>query len=130
MSDSDLSSPWLSQRRVRPLDLVPLGTKAPAIMGGWWLKMATGWKWNGPGGNGGTFPRPGGDWDGHVILPEGADARNELRRLYSAYVNLLEIGRDRIVSAGGSCDPVDVMEAGDPALVRVRAFLFASAEGA
>ena len=50
-------------------------------------------------------------------------ARAELQRLYHAYVNLLEIGRDRIISAGGSCDPVDRMEEGDPTLVRVRAFL-------
>lgn len=50
-------------------------------------------------------------------------ARDEIRRLYAAYVRLLEIGRDRIIAAGGTCDPVDVMEAGDPALVRVRAFL-------
>lgn len=50
-------------------------------------------------------------------------ARDELRRLYAAYVRLLEIGRDRIIAAGGTCDPVDVMENGDPALVRVREFL-------
>lgn len=43
---------------------VPCGTKAPAIMGGWWYKLENGWKWNGPDGNGGTFPGPGGDWDG------------------------------------------------------------------
>lgn len=51
------------------------------------------------------------------------NARDELSRLYAAYVRLLEIGRDRIISAGGTCDPVDVMEKGDPALVRVRTFL-------
>lgn len=51
------------------------------------------------------------------------NARDELSRLYAAYVRLLEIGRDRIIAAGGTCDPVDVMEQGDPALVRVRAFL-------
>lgn len=54
---------------------------------------------------------------------QDARARDEIRRLYAAYVRLLEIGRDRIIAAGGTCDPVDVMEAGDPALVRVRAFL-------
>lgn len=44
----------------------------------------------------------------------------EIRRLTLAYVNLLEIGRDRIIALGGDCDPVDVMEAGDPALHRAR----------
>lgn len=50
-------------------DALP-GSKAPAIMGGWWWKTNDGqWKWNGPGGSGGTFPRPGGDWDGRIIPP-------------------------------------------------------------
>lgn len=44
----------------------PLGTRAPALMGGAWCKVERGWKWNGPDGNGGTFPRPGGDWDGRL----------------------------------------------------------------
>lgn len=46
-----------------------------------------------------------------------------LRSLYRAYVNTLEIGRDRIVMLGGDCDPVSVMENGDPALVAARAAL-------
>ena len=46
-----------------------------------------------------------------------------LKRLYRAYVNTLETGRDRIVMLGGTCDPVDVMERSDPALIAVRAFL-------
>ncbi|WP_312681313.1 hypothetical protein [Stenotrophomonas chelatiphaga] len=33
--------------------------------------------------------------------------------LYRAYVRLLESGRDRILDLGGTCDPVDVMEARD-----------------
>jgi hypothetical protein len=45
----------------------------------------------------------------------------ELKNLIRAYVSLLETGRDRIVSAGGNCDPVDVMEAGDPNLIAARA---------
>lgn len=45
----------------------------------------------------------------------------ELKALYRAYVGLLQIGRDRITDLGGTCDPVDVMENGDPALVRARA---------
>lgn len=51
----------------------PVGTKAPAIMGGAWLKVGQGrWQWNGgtrcPGS---TFPRPGGDWNGDLIYPDG-----------------------------------------------------------
>jgi hypothetical protein len=36
------------------------------------------------------------------------------------YVNTLEAGRDRIASLGGECDPVDVMEHGDPHLRKAR----------
>lgn len=63
---------WL--RKARKMDQklrdAPIGTKAPAIMGGHWYRTARGWKWNGPDGSGGTFPRPGGDWDGELIYPE------------------------------------------------------------
>ena len=47
------------------LDSAPLGTKAPAFGGGAWTKTESGWKWN----SGSTFPRPGGDWTGRLILP-------------------------------------------------------------
>lgn len=47
------------------LENAPLGTKAPAIGGGAWTKTERGWQWNG----GSTFPRPGGDWNGHLIPP-------------------------------------------------------------
>lgn len=53
-------------------------------------------------------------------LPPAIDLEQALRSLYRAYVRLLESGRDRIVSLGGSCDPVDVMEAGDIDLRKVR----------
>lgn len=46
-----------------------------------------------------------------------------LRRLMTDYVGLLEKGRDRIIDLGGTCDPVDVMEAGDPALRSARVAL-------
>jgi hypothetical protein len=52
-----------------------------------------------------------------------AELEGEVRQLMRAYVNLLEIGRDRIVQLGGTCDPVDVMESGDTALRRARAAL-------
>lgn len=48
-----------------------------------------------------------------------------LKDLRRAYVNLLESGRDRIVSLGGSCDPVDVMERNDPHLRRAAAAIAA-----
>ena len=48
----------------------PIGTKAPAISGGWWCKMpGGGWKWNGPDGTGGTFPGPGADWTSELRPP-------------------------------------------------------------
>lgn len=51
----------------RPWADYPLGTKAHAVTGGWWCHVLTGWKWNGPGGNGGTFPTPGGDACGKCV---------------------------------------------------------------
>lgn len=57
------------------LQRAPLGTKAPAIGGGYWLKVADGWKWF----NGDTFPSPGGDWDRTLVLPTVHTARPEPR---------------------------------------------------
>ncbi|MBH5389142.1 hypothetical protein [Bradyrhizobium diversitatis] len=57
------------------------------------------------------------------------DLAKELEKLSLAYVNLLEIGRDRIVALGGSCDPVHMMEAGDPSLRRAREALARHAVG-
>ncbi len=48
------------------LDAAPLGTKAPALMGGCWTRVEHGWQW---GKNGGVFPTPGGDWMGRLIYP-------------------------------------------------------------
>jgi hypothetical protein len=52
----------------------------------------------------------------------------ELKKLRRAYVALLEIGRDKIMSLGGDCDPLEVMESGDPAL-RSAVSAIAKAEG-
>lgn len=60
---SEPSSPAIT------LENAPLGTKAPSIGGGAWCKTARGWKWNGPGGYGSTFPRPGSEWDGRLLVP-------------------------------------------------------------
>lgn len=57
------------------LENAPIGTKAPAFIGGFWYRTERGWKWLGPDGNGGTFNRPGGDWDGRLIYPQ--EARDE-----------------------------------------------------
>lgn len=51
------------------------------------------------------------------------DLLTALKGLYRAYVVLLENGRDRIVSLGGQCDIVTVMEDNDPVLIRVRAVI-------
>ncbi|EKT4092724.1 TPA: hypothetical protein UOA80_001093 [Stenotrophomonas maltophilia] len=45
------------------------------------------------------------------------------KALYLAYVRLLESGRDRIIDLGGTCDPVDVMEANDVDLQAARRVL-------
>lgn len=62
---------------------------------------------------------------------ESAEARlarvaDSHRDLQTAYVRLLEAGRDRIMDLGGECDPVDVMEAADPWLSRARRELAAA----
>jgi hypothetical protein len=51
------------------------------------------------------------------------NARCALKDLTKAYVNLLEVGRDRIVSLGGDCDSVEKMETGDPVLAQARAVI-------
>lgn len=40
-----------------------------------------------------------------------------------SYVNSLESGRDRIIELGGTCDPVDAMEANNPELIDARKIL-------
>ena len=43
-----------------------------------------------------------------------------LRDLSRAYTTLIASGRERIIALGGDCDPVDVMERGDPYLRNAR----------
>lgn len=52
-----------------------------------------------------------------------------LRRLYQAYVRLLESGRDRITDLGGTCDQVDDMERKDPYLIEARNLLGIKIDG-
>ena len=54
---------------------------------------------------------------------ERDELREALRRLYRGYVVTLENGRDRIITLGGDCDPVDRMEREDPLLHDMRALL-------
>lgn len=54
------------------------------------------------------------------LIAAAPELLEALKTLYRAYVSLLETGRDRIISIGGDCDLVTVMEVGDPALRHVR----------
>jgi len=47
----------VKQPKDRPWKDYPIGTKAHALMGGWWTKTERGWQW----GSGATFPTPGAD---------------------------------------------------------------------
>lgn len=49
-----------------------------------------------------------------------AELEGALKDLIRGYVNTIENGRDRIIFLGGDCDPVDVMERGDPYLQEAR----------
>lgn len=71
MTRSTLDTGWcasLPNESARKLTLenAPLFTRAPAFGGGHWSRVERGWKWS---MGGGTFPRPGGDWTGELILP-------------------------------------------------------------
>ena len=53
----------------------PIGTKAHAVMGGYWIRVQHGWKWF----NGSTFPTPGGDACGACIeLPKTAASVSDI----------------------------------------------------
>jgi len=62
------------------------------------------------------------------LIAAAPDLLEALKRLARAYVSTMESGRDRIVALGGDCDPVDVMERGDPYL-RIAKEAIAKAEG-
>ncbi|WP_228263926.1 hypothetical protein [Marinobacter shengliensis] len=47
------------------LQNAPLGTTAPSVQGGHWIRTNLGWRWC----TGATFPSPGGDWNGDLIPP-------------------------------------------------------------
>ena len=59
--------------RDRPWWGYPIGTKAPALGGGHWIKVKGGWMWF----NGDIFPTPGADNTGKVILPPNAKLSHE-----------------------------------------------------
>jgi len=54
----------------------PIGTKAKAIGGGYWERSDNGWKWC----NGSTFPRPGADASGFVVLPLSNSINDKLNK--------------------------------------------------
>lgn len=64
----------------------PIGTQAPALMGGHWNRVQHGWQW---GKNGGTFPRPGGDWPGTLLLPLTKEAQDFAKKVLN-----LDIGAE------------------------------------
>lgn len=49
-----------------------------------------------------------------------------LKYLVRHYVGTMEHGRDRIIELGGTCDPLDVMDRGDPHLRHVREIIAAA----
>jgi len=48
------------------IENAPIGTIAPSVIGGHWVKTPCGWQSLG----GSTFPTPGGDWGGELIPPK------------------------------------------------------------
>ena len=54
------------------------------------------------------------------LREENARLREGMKDLIAAYVRTLEAARDHVVALGVSCNPVDVMEAADPALRAAR----------
>ena len=66
INDTDiLHTPF--QKKDRCWSAYPLGTKAHAYNGGYWLRVLEGWRWC----SGDTFPIPGGDAMGDCIeMPE------------------------------------------------------------
>ena len=58
-------TPFAGEDRLKS---APLGTKALAIDGGYWIRVVGGWQW--AFSRGGIYPRPGADWDGNLIYPE------------------------------------------------------------
>ncbi|MFZ2306799.1 MAG: hypothetical protein WAW73_20185 [Rhodoferax sp.] len=48
-----------------------------------------------------------------TLIAAAPELLDQLKAMNRAYVNLLETGRDRILQCGGTCDPVEVMEAND-----------------
>lgn len=77
----------------------------------------------------GLHKLPYGDYDLYAAPPAQAVDLGDLKALYRAYVHLLESGRDRIIDLGGTCDPVDVMEANDVDLQAARRVLDGQAVG-
>lgn len=57
------------------------------------------------------------------------DLYDALARLERAYASALHVGYERILALGGDCDPPEMMERGDSALISARAALAKAEEG-
>lgn len=64
------------------------------------------------------------------LKKQNADLLLALRETYRAYVNVLEVGRDRIMDLGGDCDTVERMEENDPQLRKLRDLFATAAQSA
>lgn len=72
--DAGFGGPVFDVTKIKPIapwSTYPLGTRAVAIGGGHWHRVAAGWMWNGPDGCGSTFPTPGADVS-FVLLPNSS----------------------------------------------------------
>ena len=92
----------------RPWNEYPIGTRAYAFDGGYWIKVELGWKWC----TGATFPKPGGDACGKCIeLPE-QKLKTEIDSEY------IKTNRENAMTAKrsrhycGSCDKAVVAQTG------------------
>lgn len=54
-------------KATKEISTYPIGTLFHSITGGYWIKEANGFRWC---CSHCAFPRPGGDWDGTVSVPE------------------------------------------------------------
>jgi len=57
------------------------------------------------------------------LIAAAPELLKELKKMCRAYVCLLDGGRDKIISLGGDCDTVEIMEASNPTLSEARAII-------
>lgn len=90
--------------RDRPWWGYPIGTKAPCLGGGHWVKVKRGWMWH----NGDIFPRPSADNTGKVILPDRRPSRvrrnenDKHQATASTCMNTRQIASEPLPACAGS----------------------------